>query len=259
MGLEPMTSPLPRECSTTELHQPACCRNDHSGSQSHPITALPAYRVSLLFALTRPIRTRNAKKPNNTQTRDLYFPGSIVRHTPSAAKAITASATNIRCCDPGPSMVLPPGRTKNGAQGRIRTSVTLSVADLQSAAINHSATCAHSPLLPCKAPAQPFSTRADTATGKYLMLGGRPCRNANAVLPNPSACMGRNWSWRRDLNPRPSDYKSDALPAELRQPKQTFALPVWRSAYLEDYHKISVRLSTANPDSPSPFSQFKLL
>ena len=26
------------------------------------------------------------------------------------------------------------------------------------------------------------------------------------------------WSWRRDLNPRPSDYKSDALPAELRQP-----------------------------------------
>ncbi len=27
----------------------------------------------------------------------------------------------------------------------------------------------------------------------------------------------RFWSWRRDLNPRPSDYKSDALPAELRQ------------------------------------------
>jgi hypothetical protein len=29
------------------------------------------------------------------------------------------------------------------------------------------------------------------------------------------------WSWRRDLNPRPSDYKSDALPAELRQPLPT--------------------------------------
>jgi hypothetical protein len=26
------------------------------------------------------------------------------------------------------------------------------------------------------------------------------------------------WSWRRDLNPRPPDYKSGALPAELRQP-----------------------------------------
>ena len=30
-----------------------------------------------------------------------------------------------------------------------------------------------------------------------------------------------SWSWRRDSNPRPSDYKSDALPAELRQPPQT--------------------------------------
>ena len=25
------------------------------------------------------------------------------------------------------------------------------------------------------------------------------------------------WSWRRDLNPRPPDYKSGALPTELRQ------------------------------------------
>ena len=38
-----------------------------------------------------------------------------------------------------------------------------------------------------------------------------------------SAFSGRlraaiEWSWRRDLNPRPSDYKSDALPTELRQP-----------------------------------------
>src|SRR5712672_854790 len=29
------------------------------------------------------------------------------------------------------------------------------------------------------------------------------------------------WSWRRDLNPRPSDYKSDALPTELRQPARS--------------------------------------
>ena len=26
-----------------------------------------------------------------------------------------------------------------------------------------------------------------------------------------------SWSWRRESNPRPSDYKSDALPTELRQ------------------------------------------
>jgi hypothetical protein len=30
-------------------------------------------------------------------------------------------------------------------------------------------------------------------------------------------CRARYWSWRRDSNPRPSDYKSDALPTELRQ------------------------------------------
>jgi hypothetical protein len=34
----------------------------------------------------------------------------------------------------------------------------------------------------------------------------------------PSFRIVSKWSWRRDLNPRPSDYKSDALPAELRQP-----------------------------------------
>src|SRR5579872_6258041 len=37
-----------------------------------------------------------------------------------------------------------------------------------------------------------------------------------------SACRNKpvkfvSWSWRRDSNPRPSDYKSDALPTELRQ------------------------------------------
>jgi hypothetical protein len=36
-------------------------------------------------------------------------------------------------------------------------------------------------------------------------------------LPN------QRWSWRRELNPRPSDYKSDALPAELRQPRSNRA------------------------------------
>ena len=29
--------------------------------------------------------------------------------------------------------------------------------------------------------------------------------------------MGKNWSWREESNPRPADYKSAALPTELRQ------------------------------------------
>ena len=34
-----------------------------------------------------------------------------------------------------------------------------------------------------------------------------------------------SWSWRRDLNPRPPDYKSGALPTELRQHSGTCAYP----------------------------------
>ena len=61
------------------------------------------------------------------------------------------------------------------------------------------------------------------------------------------------WSWRRDSNPRPSDYKSDALPAELRQQSWTAPLtehlhcPLGSSAYVQDnsrrYHN---GLSRAN-------------
>src|SRR6202035_4659463 len=40
-----------------------------------------------------------------------------------------------------------------------------------------------------------------------------PCRKSSRLAPLANIW----WSWRRDLNPRPSDYKSDALPAELRQ------------------------------------------
>ena len=35
--------------------------------------------------------------------------------------------------------------------------------------------------------------------------------------PPPQHRYDSKISWRRDLNPRPSDYKSDALPTELRQ------------------------------------------
>ena len=40
--------------------------------------------------------------------------------------------------------------------------------------------------------------------------------------------LSTKWSWRWDLNPRPSDYKSDALPTELHQQdrlQQTDSLP----------------------------------
>ena len=52
---------------------------------------------------------------------------------------------------------------------------------------------------------------------KCYMRSAYCVRNASShtLRKNPLSI----WSWRRDLNPRPSDYKSDALPAELRQHK----------------------------------------
>jgi hypothetical protein len=119
----------------------------------------------------------------------------------------------------------------------------LGAADLQSAAINHSATCAHNaeqnsgPVPPSryqraarqasvvssKTPQPPRSRLMRKFAAGKLLLG--------SVLSESSAtclacfCCYAAWraqglqirSWRRDLNPRPSDYKSDALPAELRQ------------------------------------------
>jgi hypothetical protein len=127
MGLEPMTSPLPRECSTTELHQ-------------RLKLTLQSYRE-----LIRPSMTRKAKNPNKIHVSDLNLPGSIVCQAKTANTPSTTSATTILPLPAGlRSTALTTHHTKlSGAQGRIRTSVTRCVADLQSAAINHSATCAH--------------------------------------------------------------------------------------------------------------------
>ncbi len=41
---------------------------------------------------------------------------------------------------------------------------------------------------------------------------------ATRELPHVTyVCFCRNWSWWTDLNPRPADYKSAALPTELHQ------------------------------------------
>ena len=53
----------------------------------------------------------------------------------------------------------------------------------------------------------------------FLVILLRCRRQPVAQLPCDSGNV--TWSWRRDSNPRPSDYKSDALPAELRQRTQT--------------------------------------
>ena len=151
------------------------------------------------------------------------------------------------------------------------------MADLQSAAINRSATCAHQTQRPkrCRRitskplTSHPSVSRFSTSRlcTTYIRVSPRfqALHSVRINLPdytgactsvgspqrtNPAyaICFAGNlvaalkpapayvWSWRRDLNPRPSDYKSDALPAELRQlfgcpfrppchPKRSFRFP----------------------------------
>ena len=82
-------------------------------------------------------------------------------------------------------------RAKAGGEGRIRTSEATWATDLQSVAFDRSATSPN--LLPDPSAARAW--RANLA------------RRHRQGLLSPS-----RWSWRRDLNPRPADYKSAALP-----------------------------------------------
>src|SRR5208282_1440512 len=92
-------------------------------------------------------------------------------------------------------------------------------ADLQSAGFSHS------------------PTRPALSAGTQLSLslrGMSQCRKSSCPETPAPTLLSREirpyqrkksrpikFSWRRESNPRPSDYKSDALPAELRQHTQT--------------------------------------
>jgi hypothetical protein len=67
----------------------------------------------------------------------------------------------------------------------------------------------------------------DNANSVYSFLEiPRFARDFGCGLPLRSRPQTASiWSWRRDSNPRPSDYKSDALPTELRQQLGKGALP----------------------------------
>jgi hypothetical protein len=112
-------------------------------------------------------------------------------------------------------------------------------AGLQPAAIDRSATCPHPPQFRRAAIFRLPSCRP--STGHLSWVNRVDDRHEDRPTPRtcvhqklactrsrtPKSCLAappvgsRIWSWRRDSNPRPSDYKSDALPAELRQPPQT--------------------------------------
>src|SRR6516225_4772624 len=86
----------------------------------------------------------------------------------------------------------------NGGEGRTRTFEAARATDLQSAAFDR------------------FATSPAVCVVGNVMLPMFDARAATSWTRSQDC----RWSWRRDLNPRPADYKSAALPTELRQPKQ---------------------------------------
>ena len=203
--LELSTSPLPRECSTTELRQPVLT-NLISLAFSQPYKPNKSYRER-----NRPSMTRKAKNPNKTKQSARYLPGSIVNPAIAAKAPRTTSATIMRPVPAGLKSTTSPVVKQSyivtkiyGAQGRIRTSVTRRVADLQSAAINHSATCAHP---------------ADCSV-RIPML--RPSSSVNDSRPRIEPVVSLLMEWqqvcapeRQAVQPNPSLLTSAAMELEL--------------------------------------------
>jgi hypothetical protein len=107
---------------------------------------------------------------------------------------------------------------KDGGEGRIRTFEAAGATDLQSVAFDRFAT---SPKLFCRLPSprppHVLFRRLRQSRQKPLQLSQPPSAwnersSARRVTPTKLAAWLVTWSWRRDLNPRPADYKSAALP-----------------------------------------------
>jgi hypothetical protein len=125
----------------------------------------------------------------------------------------------------------PANRAKNwwtGEDSNLRS--PQGAADLQSAGFSHS------PTRPAKTIRDTTAKSMSTALSEPDCCTGLLCNAEKARVrrhqPQRFYCeesvrilhhfpIPQRISWRRELNPRPSDYKSDALPAELRQPCQT--------------------------------------
>lgn len=106
----------------------------------------------------------------------------------------SALRASRRALDPAvtrPATSEPRSGESSGGEGRIRTFEAARATDLQSAAFDRFATSPTFCCMECAA--------FDTYRGR----------------------KSERWSWRRDLNPRPADYKSAALPLSYASPAQT--------------------------------------
>ena len=179
---------------------------------------------------------RSAKKTSNSNTTERTLPGSIVFTAKPARTTSNPNAIHLRLGDRGPvstctglaSSNSPPQRSNpwcTGEDSNLRSSKERQIYSLLPLTARppvHNRrprrTCSRSDQKHRREagdhPHDPIpQTLSRAASSKETY---RQCGMIAAGLPAKT----KLWSWRRDLNPRPSDYKSDALPAELRQPEQ---------------------------------------
>ncbi len=132
---------------------------------------------------------------------------------PTAWKAVTLplSYSRLRGLPPGVRDVAR-RPTDAGGEGRIRTSEASGATDLQSVAFDRSAT---SPQLHNDSAENTRDARSRTGrrTADGHRARGHLAQREIARAPRPTCHVEAiRWSWRRDSNPRPADYKSAALP-----------------------------------------------
>jgi hypothetical protein len=114
----------------------------------------------------------------------------------------------------------------HGGRGRIRTSVARKERQIYSLLVlaTHPPVLEKSSFTPSTSPAnicQKTQRAADENTKRTRVKRHQPVDFVSEDSLRLIPPQANRWSWRRELNPRPSDYKSDALPAELRQRSQT--------------------------------------
>jgi hypothetical protein len=185
-------------------------------------------------------RTLSGRRHCRDPVRARTSPGAIAlrlcqQHLRTALDHFTAScrsspdrrASLLVCCR---LPEFPGAQRVHGGRGRIRTSVARKERQIYSLLV----LATHPPVLeklsitPTTSPANCYlqitAQRDATVTENTKRTRVKRHQPVDFVSEDSLRLIppqANQWSWRRELNPRPSDYKSDALPAELRQRSQT--------------------------------------
>ena len=103
MGLEPMTSPLPRECSTTELHQPGprTANPKSLAPRLQPCTAGPHQLRSFLSYRER-VAYNTTRKTNSPSSKSAIVrtgpPSSVHQASPASTSSIKTAVPAFCAC-----------------------------------------------------------------------------------------------------------------------------------------------------------------